>query len=381
MNKKIAIFVFTILLIIILGYLSKDKIVSSFFKPSDSTITTGLAVQELSNQDTELPDMEVIAEDLEIPWEVAFLPSGEILITERPGRLLIIGDDRNVIPIEGVEHVGEGGLLGLTLHPDFANNNWVYLYLTTLQGDSLVNRVERYRLQNNRLSDRQVIVDNIPGARNHDGGRIEFGPDGFLYISTGDAGNTDQAQNNQSLHGTILRVSDDGSIPQDNPFNSVVFSYGHRNVQGLAWDDQANLWTTEHGRSGVRSGFDELNLIKAGQNYGWPVIEGDRQQAGMIKPVLHSGADETWAPGDIAYYQGKLFFTGLRGASLYEVILDGEKVGAIKRHFSGEFGRLRAARIYGDYIYLTTSNRDGRGVQNDGDDKLIRIKLSLFEEN
>jgi glucose/arabinose dehydrogenase len=381
MNKKIAIFVFTILLIIILGYLSKDKIVSSFFKPSDSTITTGLAVQELSNQDTELPDMEVIAEDLEIPWEVAFLPSGEILITERPGRLLIIGDDRNVIPIEGVEHVGEGGLLGLTLHPDFANNNWVYLYLTTLQGDSLVNRVERYRLQNNRLSDRQVIVDNIPGARNHDGGRIEFGPDGFLYISTGDAGNTDQAQNNQSLHGTILRVSDDGSIPQDNPFNSMVFSYGHRNVQGLAWDDQANLWTTEHGRSGVRSGFDELNLIKAGQNYGWPVIEGDRQQAGMIKPVLHSGADETWAPGDIAYYQGKLFFTGLRGASLYEVILDGEKVGAIKRHFSGEFGRLRAARIYGDYIYLTTSNRDGRGVQNDGDDKLIRIKLSLFEEN
>lgn len=381
MNKKIAIFVFTILLIITLGYLTKDKIVSSFFNPSDSTIPTGLAVKELSNQDTEFPDMEVIADGLEIPWEVAFLPSGEILITERPGRLLIVGDDKNVIPIEGVEHVGEGGLLGLTLHPDFENNNWVYLYLTTLQGDALVNRVERYHLQNNRLSDRQVIVENIPGAMYHDGGRIEFGPDGFLYISTGDAGNSDQAQNNQSLHGTILRVSDDGSITQDNPFNSMIFSYGHRNVQGLAWDDQANLWITEHGRSGVKSGFDELNLIKAGQNYGWPIIEGDKQQAGLIKPVLHSGADETWAPGDIAYYQGKLFFTGLRGESLYEVALDGEKVGAIKRHFSGEFGRLRAARIYGDYIYLTTSNRDGRGAKNDGDDKLIRIKLSIFEKN
>jgi len=381
MNKKIAIFVFTILLIITLGYLNKDKIIASFFKPSNSTIPSGLAVKELSNQYTDLPDIEVIAEDLEIPWEMAFLPSGETLITERPGRLLIVGDDRNVIPIEGVEHVGEGGLLGLALHPDFENNNWVYLYLTTLQGDALVNRVERYRLENNLLSDRQVIVENIPGAMYHDGGRIEFGPDRLLYISTGDAGKDDQAQNNQSLNGTILRVSDDGSIPQDNPFNSMVFSYGHRNVQGLAWDDQANLWITEHGRSGVKSGFDELNLIKSGQNYGWPIIEGDEEQAGMIKPVLHSGAEETWAPGDVAYYQGKLFFTGLRGASLYQATVDGETVSSIKRHFSGEFGRLRAARIYGDYIYLTTSNRDGRGISNDGDDKLIRIKLSLFEEN
>jgi len=381
MNKKIAIFVVSLILIITLGYLNKDRIAVIFFGPSVSTIPAGLEVEQLSNEDINLPDIEIVAQDLEIPWEVAFLPSGEILVTERPGRLVIIGEDKKVIPISGVEHVGEGGLLGLALHPDFENNNWLYLYLTTLQGESLINRVERYRLIGTELSDRQIIVENIPGAKYHDGGRIEFGPDGYLYISTGDAGDTQQAQNIDSINGTILRVMEDGSIPAGNLSGSAVYSYGHRNVQGLAWDVQGNLWATEHGRSGLSSGFDEINLIENQGNYGWPINEGDRNSEGMILPALHSGPDETWAPGDIAYDQGRLFFTGLRGASLYQSDIEGKEITSIKRHFTGEFGRLRAVRVHEDYLYITTSNRDGRGEQNEGDDKLIRIKLSIFDEN
>lgn len=322
------------------------------------------------------PDIEVVATGLEVPWEIAFLPEGELLVTERPGRLVRITQERRVIPVEGVYAAGEGGLLGLALHPKFANNTWIYLYLTTREQDTVTNRVERYQLDGTHLNNRTIILDNIPGAQYHDGGRIAFGPDNYLYITTGDAGNENSAQDTNSLAGKILRIKDDGSIPEDNPFGNAVYSYGHRNPQGLAWDSAGRLWATEHGRSGVLSGYDELNLIEKGKNYGWPEIQGDETQDGMVKPVLHSGASNTWAPAGAAFYNGSIWFAGLRGAALYEVKISGNTVLGLYAHLSETYGRLRAVQLGPDgYLYVSTSNRDGRGDPQPGDDKILKIGL------
>lgn len=329
-------------------------------------------------------ETEIVAENLEIPWELAFLPDGSMLITERPGRLLKIGEDRAVIPIDGVQHIGEGGLLGLALHPNFSSNQFIYLYLTTRTGSGLTNRVERYRLDGTALSDRQVIIENIPGAQFHDGGRIAFGPDSKLYITTGDAGTESNAQNRDSLAGKILRLNDDGTIPSDNPppadGEPAIYSYGHRNPQGLAWDPAGNLWATEHGRSGILSGFDEVNLIEPGNNYGWPEIQGDNTEAGMQVPKAHSGSSTTWAPSGAAFFGNSLFFAGLRGEAVYEARVSGTSVAAVVPHFQNEFGRLRTVQVGPDgNIYILTNNRDGRGNIQSGDDKIIRVHPSLFQ--
>ncbi len=322
-------------------------------------------------------DIEVIAENLNIPWEIAFLPGGDLLVIERKGTLVRIGKDRKVYQVSGVKHRGEGGLLGMALHPNFAQNKRIYLYLTTETGQGLENRVERYVLNSDALSERKVILGGIPGSSVHDGGRMEFGPDGFLYITTGDAGNSNFAQDKNSLAGKILRLKDDGSIPSGNPFGTPIYSYGHRNPQGLAWDNQGRLWSTEHGRSGVLSGLDELNLVEKGENYGWPVIQGDEKKQGMKTPILHSGASTTWAPGDAEYVKGSIFFGGLRGQALYQAVL-GETI-KFKAHFQGEFGRVRAVRKGSDgMLYIATSNHDSRGEPRQGDDKIIRINPGIF---
>lgn len=318
------------------------------------------------------PAIETIAENLQIPWGIAWLPDGDMLVTERPGRLLLIGTDRHVLPISGVAHVGEGGLLGVAVHPRFSENRWVYLYLTTSTGAGLKNRVERYELTGNQLTNRIVIRDGIPGAQNHDGGYIAFGPDGLLYITTGDASREESAQDIDSLAGKILRLEGNGDIPDDNPGHRPIFSYGHRNPQGLAWDSSGQLWATEHGRSGVASGFDEINRIDAGQNYGWPAIQGDETQPGMQPPVVHSGAATTWAPAGAAIVGQRLFFGGLRGEALYELSLTGKP--NLTTHFFTDFGRIRAVAVGPDnLLYMTTSNRDGRGRPKAGDDKIIRV--------
>lgn len=329
---------------------------------------------------TQEKDIEVVAESLTIPWEIVFLPDGELLVTERPGRLIKIGPERKTIPIGGVRHQGEGGLLGLALHPRFRENHWLYLYLTTTAGSGLTNRVERYEFQSDRLTNRKTIIENIPGATYHDGGRIAFGPDGYLYITTGDANRSSNAQNTISLAGKILRVRDDGSIPSDNPFGNAIYSYGHRNPQGLAWNGNGRLWATEHGRSGILSGLDELNRIEKGANYGWPTIEGDKQKEGMRPPMINSGPNETWAPAAAVFYQGSIFFTGLRGESLYQATIstDGNVTG-LKKHLTGRFGRLRVLVLGPDgYFYISTSNQDGRGEPKTGDDKIIRVNPRMF---
>ncbi len=348
-----------------LGYGGVSK---EFFRPTNSTIEEGEPAQGAQ------PPL-IVAEGLTIPWEIAFLPDGDLVVTERPGTLLrITGEEKKTFTISGVAHRGESGLLGLALHPDFAENRWIYLYLTTADGGSLTNRVMRYTLTGTSLSDRFVVIENIPGAPYHDGGRMAFGPDGMLYITTGDAGNGTYAQNVESLAGKILRVKEDGSIPGDNPFGNAVFSYGHRNVQGITWDAAGQLWATEHGRSGVLSGYDEVNKILKGGNYGWPKIQGDESYEGMVTPEIHSGASETWAPSGLSYLQGHLIFAGLRGESLYAADISSGTARSVKAYLHGDYGRLRTVTVGPDgMFYVLTSNRDGRGDPETADDRIIRI--------
>jgi glucose/arabinose dehydrogenase len=239
----------------------------------------------------------------------------------------------------------------------------------------------RYRYEDGSLAEDKIIISGIPGAVYHDGGRMAFGPDGMLYITTGDATTRDIAQDRASLGGKILRLRDDGSIPADNPFNTAVYSYGHRNPQGLAWDSDGRLWETEHGPTGEQGSCcrDEINLIKPGANYGWPAVSGDGAKTGMVSPALHSGVATTWAPASAAIIKSSLFFGGLIGEALYEAVLSGERVLELKVHFKGEFGRIRTVRAGKDgMLYLTTSNTDGRGNPADGDDKIIRINPDML---
>lgn len=330
-----------------------------------------------------LDKVSTIATNLNIPWDLAFLPDESLLVTERVGNLVRIGKDGSRVSIKLPHPVpkGEGGLLGIVLHPKFNENNLLYLYMTTnesLSGTS--NAVFQYSFVNNTLLNEKVIIKDIPGAIYHDGGRMEFGPDGLLYITTGDATSPAIAQDLKSLGGKILRLKDDGSIPVDNPFGTAVYSYGHRNPQGLAWDDEGRLWSTEHGRSGVTSGLDELNLIVKGKNYGWPTIEGDKVLDGMVVPTLHSGAKSTWAPASALYHDGSIFFGGLLGKALYEAVLDGDKVLELKKHFYNEYGRIRTVRLGPDgMFYMTTSNRDGRGSPTGEDDRIILVNPALLD--
>lgn len=311
---------------------------------------------------------EVIASGLEIPWALAHAPDGRILLTDRPGRVRVIegGKLKNeplfTLP---VAHEGEGGLLGIALDPEFERNKFIYLYYTYRSG-GLANRVIRVR-EDRPIQTAQVLVDRIPGGTVHDGGRIRFGPDGKLYIGTGDAGASAAAQDPGSLAGKILRVNPDGSVPSDNPFpSSPVYSLGHRNVQGLAWiDDQ--LYTTEHGPQA----HDELNRIERGANYGWPTVTGTEAAVGMVSPLIESGSS-TWAPSGLAAQGGKLYFAGLRSQTLWQFDPANTELRILKEGY----GRLRevVAGPKGE-LYLFTGNRDGRGQVREGDDRLIRLKL------
>lgn len=344
-----------------LDFKDTSKRVTNFPKTENS--------QNAAFPSKDIPAVSVVATGLEIPWALAFLPDGSILVTERPGRLRVIDKDGKLNPkpvttLSDVKQIGEGGLLGLVIHPDFEKNHYLYLYYTySEKGSNTLNRVTRYKYEDNSLKEQSVILDKIPGSTFHDGGRIKFGPDKFLYITTGDAENPSQAQDKNSLAGKILRIKDDGI--------AEVYSYGHRNPQGITWDKDGKLWATEHGRSGALSGLDELNLIEPGKNYGWPTIQGDKKKDGMVTPVLNSGPDTTWAPAGVAFTNGSLYFGGLRGQTLYQFNIDTH---TLTEHFKGQFGRIRDVILGPDnMLYITTSNRDGRGSPSSDDDKIIRI--------
>lgn len=364
-------YIFTILAIIILVgvgfYLFKPE---SFSPPQKSV--PNINSDDNNNQEA----LSVVAENLDTPWSIVFLPDESILVTQRNGEVLKISDsgrkDR-VGVIENATEYSEGGLMGMSLHPDFESNNYIYFYYTYQgDGDNTLNRVTRMTFDNNSLSDEQIIVDRIPGGIFHDGGRIKFGPDDLLYITTGDATEPSLSQNRNSLAGKILRVDDKGNAAKGNPFNSRIYSYGHRNPQGITWDDNGNLWLTEHGPSGVWPNCckDEINNITAGENYGWPDSTGDNVQQGTIGPEVHSGSD-VWAPGSATFYKGSIFFGGLRGQALYEYKIDSDE---LLTHFKNKLGRIREVVVGPDnFLYITTSNLDGRGKANQGDDKIIRV--------
>lgn len=367
-KQKILIIGITLLLVVlVMGFIFREYLITRVFAPTPSGVERGVNSRQAK--------VEIVAENLKTPWSINFLPSNDLLITERSGTVQRIGENGKIFPVQGVVETGEGGLLGLALHPDFAQNNTLYLYLSTEEGGKLHNRIDQYTLENDRLSFRQTILDGIPAASNHNGGGIKFGPDKKLYVTTGDAGEPDLSQDKSSLAGKILRLNDDGSAPQDNPFNTLVWSYGHRNPQGIAWDDKDRLWSVEHGPSGFSgTGQDEINLIQKGGNYGWPEITGEATKPGMFSPVKQSGENETWAPSGLAYLDDSLYFAGLRGQALYEAEIEdkGEEI-ELKRHFTEEYGRLRAVAVKGEYIYFSTSNHDGRGTPHENDDKIIRV--------
>jgi len=336
-------------------------------------------------------DVGVVAGGLETPWAIAFASDGRVFVTERPGRIRIIKNGKiQTEPwmILDAYEVGEAGLMGLALDPGFGRNRLVYVAYTYRDSSGrLKNRLVRLRddaATGKGIMDK-ILVDGVAGSNNHNGGRVKFGPDGKLYWTIGDAQNGRLSQAVSSLNGKILRLNPDGTIPSDNPLGtSLVYSYGHRNPQGLAWQPgTGRLYATEHGPSGFQGCcMDEVNLIEAGKNYGWPVIRGDQTQEGMVAPVLHSGESETWAPGGATFvthgpWVGSLLFTGLRGQSLYRLVLDPKeprKVVSFERLFVRQFGRLRDVAEGPDgAIYLLTSNRDGRGRPAPDDDRVLRL--------
>lgn len=319
----------------------------------------------------------VIAKGLQAPWGLAFLPDGRALVSERDsGRLVTIDKSGTVKEVQQLpaEGSGEGGLLGIALSPNYATDGFVYAYYSTAQD----NRVVRFRLGQQP----EPILTGIPVSSIHNGGRIAFGPDGMLYIGTGDASNRSEAQNLHSLAGKILRITPDGRVPADNPFpNSPVYSYGHRNVQGLAWDARGQLYATEFGQNQ----FDEVNRIVPGGNYGWPIVEGDNGDSRFIRPVATfrpSEASPSGATflknGAIPQWEGNLFVASLRGERLWRLVMNAD--GSVKERealLQGEYGRLRTvAQAPDGSLWILTSNRDGRGSPSQDDDRILRIGLA-----
>jgi glucose/arabinose dehydrogenase len=324
-------------------------------------------------------DAETIATGLEVPWGLTFLPSGEALVGERmTGDIYEIpadgGERRLVATVPGVEPVGEGGLLGLAVDPEPDDDSFVYAYLTTATD----NRIVRFRLEPGepRVQDLEVILDGIAAASVHDGGALAFGPDGMLYAGVGDAGTPEHAQDPESLNGKILRMDALGNPPGDNPDpDSLVWSMGHRNVQGLAWDDEGRLWATEFGQNA----FDEVNLIEPGGNYGWPAVEGVGDDPEFVNPQVTWTTDEA-SPSGAAILDDVLYVGALRGQRLWRVPLSDGEAGEPEALLEGDYGRLRNVVVSPDEsLWVTTSNRDGRGEFDEGDDRVLRYEPSAVD--
>ena len=303
-----------------------------------------------------------IAEGLDVPWGITFLPDGTALVSERDTtKVLAIDakrDVREVGTIAAAAPRGEAGLLGLAASPDFEDDKTVYAYVTTERD----NRVIRFTYDGDRIGKPSNVLTGIPNAWNHDGGRLLFDDDGTLFVSTGEAGQPELSQDDDSLGGKILRISPDG--------DATTWSKGHRNVQGLAFDDDGRLWATEFGANR----WDELNLIRKGANYGWPEVEGKGDADGMTNPLVQWSTDEA-SPSGLAFLDGHLWAASLRGERLWRVPIEGDGVGEPQEFFVGDYGRMRTVVVAPDgNLWVTTSNHDGRGDPADEDDRILVVE-------
>jgi glucose/arabinose dehydrogenase len=335
--------------------------------------------------------VEKVAGGLEVPWSIVWAPDGRMIFTERPGRVRVMEkgtlNPKPLLTLTDVESAGEAGLMSVALHPQFSSNHFVYLSYAYTSGGLRV-RVVRYREAAEGLVDRKVIIEDLPAARAHAGCRIRFGSDGKLYVTTGDATNRNLAQQLNSLAGKTLRLNDDGTVPQDNPFvgrqdaRPEIWSLGHRNAQGLDFQPGTNLmFQTEHGPSGFDGpgGGDEVNIVEKGKNYGWPTIHHTETAAGLESPLLEY--TPACAPGSGAFYRGSVlpqfkgnfFFGCLRGERVIRVVLDGRRV-VSQENLLQNYGRIREVAEGPDgYLYVSTSNRDGRGRPAEDDDRILRL--------
>jgi glucose/arabinose dehydrogenase len=336
--------------------------------------------------------VETVIGNLEVPWSIVWAPDGRMIFTERPGRLRVFQNGKlqpqPLFVVPDVDTGGETGLMSVALHPQFQSNRFVYLsYGYDANGEFV--RVVRYRETPNGFTDRKVIIENIPSAQFHAGCRLRFGPDGNLYITTGDATDRNLAQQVNSLAGKILRLHDDGTIPSDNPFlgrsdaRPEIFAYGSRNAQGIDFQPGTNLlFETEHGPSGFDGpgGGDEVNIIERGKNYGWPVIHHRQTRADMEAPLLEYTPACAPASGmfyrgsQFSQFKGNFFFGCLRGTRIIRVVLDGRRVVGEENLLEGKYGRIRDIAEGPDgLIYFSTSNRDGRGRPASDDDRIMRL--------
>jgi glucose/arabinose dehydrogenase len=344
-------------------------------------------------------DYETFADRLDTPWELVFAPDGRLFFTQRPGSVGVVenGKVKIWLGLDSVAlEVGESGLLGITLDPQFSSNGYVYIgytYAASKAPLKLVNKLVRYREDKATRTPvfDKVLMDNIEGNYVHNSGPLEFGHDGMLYWAVGERYLPELAQDLSNLNGKILRMTADGEIPDNNPISgSYIFSYGHRNPQGLAFHPETHeLWSTEHGPSQEQGCCrDEINHIMAGRNYGWPIITGSQTQTGLETPVYHSGDTATWAPtggifitkGD---WQGSFVFTGLRGQALYRAIFDpadANRIQRVDRYLYQKLGRLRNVVEGPDgRLYIAVSNQDGRGDPLTTDDRIIIMSTDQLE--
>lgn len=314
-----------------------------------------------------------IARDLQIPWGIDFLPGGDALVTERDSRRILRVTPQGQVTAVGevpeAEGGGEGGLLGIAISPTFDTDALVYVYFST----STENRIERMTFDGMALGPRRPLVTGIPSATVHDGGALEFGPDGMLYASTGDATNPALAQDPASLAGKVLRMTPEGAPAPGNPLpNSIVYSLGHRNVQGLAFDSEDRLWASEYGANA----WDELNLIRPGGNYGWPQVEGRGGGGQFVQPAAQWPVADA-SPSGITIVDDVVYMAALRGQRLWRIPIVGDGVGEPAAFLQGEHGRLRGVEQASDgSLWVTTSNLDGRGTPAPGDDRILRVTLS-----
>lgn len=324
--------------------------------------------------------LRTVATGLDTPWGLAPLPDGDLLVSSRDkGTITRVdaetGKKTELGEVPGVSPAGEGGLLGLALSPDYASDHMVYAYFTSASDNRIVRMLyEERKPSGEQLGAPDTVFKGIPKGFIHNGGRIAFGPDKMLYAGTGESGNTGLAQDKKSLGGKILRLTPEGEPAPGNPFpDSPVYSYGHRNVQGLAWDAEQRLFASEFGQDT----WDELNAIKPGDNYGWPEAEGKSDDSRFHNPIAQWATDDA-SPSGIAYAEGSIWMAGLKGQRLWRIPLKGKEASADPQSFlKGEYGRLRTVvSAGGDKLWLVTSNTDGRGNPKDGDDRILELQVS-----